>query len=289
MESGLPHGEMMPPTVVVLPTYNERDNITKIVPAILDAVPDAHVWVVDDNSPDGTGELAEQLAASSDRVRVFHREHKAGLGTAYADSFARALDEGYEYVVEMDADFSHDPGTLPVLLRRARAADLVLGSRYVPGGSTPDWTLPRRLISHIGNVVARLVLGLPVHDATTGFRVFSRLALSTIHLEASRLQGYGFQIETVYQCHRAGLIIVECPITFIDRRQGQSKMSRAIVVEALLYVFVRRFRDLFSRLLSHQPKDVGGYDHPSEQTQNRHENIEPAAPLKTEVPVDQFE
>jgi dolichol-phosphate mannosyltransferase len=249
-------------TVVVIPTYNERENIKAIVPAICTSVPGVNVWIVDDNSPDGTGALADELANCVAGVRVFHRPQKSGLGTAYIESFQLALEEGFEHVVEMDADFSHDPRVLPELLKTAQEADLVLGSRYVPGGSTPDWTLPRRIISHVGNVVARLVLGIPVHDATTGYRVFNRKALSTLHLEGIRLQGYGFQIETVYQCHRAGLTIREYPICFIDRRAGQSKMSQAIVVEALLYVFRRRFSHMVRRSSSDEPRNVGGYDEP---------------------------
>lgn len=227
--------------LVVLPTYNERDNLEMIVARILGALPLADVWIVDDSSPDGTGELAEEIATRSERVHVFHRPGKMGLGTAYSESFRRALEEGYDYVVEMDADFSHDPTVLPDMLASAENADLVLGSRYVPGGTTPDWSLSRRCISRVGNVVAHIVLGLPLHDATTGYRVFSARALRALQLDESNLKGYGFQIETAYQCHRAGLRVREHPIVFVDRRVGKSKMSRAIVLEALLYVFRRRF------------------------------------------------
>lgn len=250
--------------LVVIPTYDERENIQAIVPVILQALEDGEVWIVDDDSPDGTGHVADRLAAASARVRAFHRPGKFGLGTAYAESFSRALDEGYDLVVEMDADFSHDPAMLPALIAAAQSADLVLGSRYVPGGSTPDWTLPRRIISQVGNLVARHVLGIPVRDATTGFRVFTRRALAGMRLEGIRLQGYGFQIETVFQCHRRGLRIREYPICFIDRRQGQSKMSRAIVFEALLYVFRRRFTEVFSRFSANKPECVGNDDQPAE-------------------------
>lgn len=226
--------------VVVLPTYDERDNLELIVAKILGALPLADVWVVDDNSPDGTGELADEIAARDERVRVFHRSGKLGLGTAYSESFRRALAAGYEYIVEMDADFSHDPAVLPDLVSAAQHADLVLGSRYVRGGSTPDWSFSRRCISRVGNIVAHLVLRLPLHDATTGYRVFSARALQALQLNETNLQGYGFQIETAYQCHRAGLLVHEHPITFVDRRVGQSKMSSAIVLEALLYVLRRR-------------------------------------------------
>jgi len=276
-------------TVVVVPTFNERENVGAIVPAILSSVPDAEVWIVDDNSPDGTGDLADELAAEDNRVRVFHRPEKAGLGTAYVESFHRALAGSYRHVVEMDADFSHDPAILPQLLKRAETADLVLGSRYVPGGSTPDWTLARKIISYIGNLVARFVLGLPVHDSTTGYRVFNRIALRTLHLDGIRLQGYGFQIETAYQCHQAGLTISEHPIRFIDRRQGHSKMSHAIVFEALGYVVRRRFRKDFGVLSSHQPGDVGDDHQPSKEADDGYQHIKPKAPAKAEVPVDQLE
>ncbi len=228
--------------LIVLPTYNERENLEIMVARVLGVLPTAHLWIVDDNSPDGTGELAETIAARNERVRVFHRPGKLGLGTAYAESFGRALAAGYDYVVEMDADFSHDPAALPELLAAAQHTDLVLGSRYVPGGSTPDWSLSRRCISRIGNVMARTVLRLPVQDATTGYRVFNARALQTLRFDESSLRGYGFQIETAYQCHRAGLKVLEHPITFVDRRVGQSKMSRAIVLEALMYIVRRRLR-----------------------------------------------
>ncbi len=276
--------------LVVLPTYNERDNIEAIVRRILAAVPSADLWVVDDNSPDGTGSLADALAASDPRVTVFHRPGKAGLGTAYTESFSRALELGYDYIVEMDADFSHDPAVLPDLLSDARHADLVLGSRYVPGGSTPNWSLLRRGISHIGNIVARALLGLPVHDATTGYRVFRKGALERIHLQGIQLQGYGFQIESVYQCHRAGLRIHEHPIRFYDRREGHSKMSRAIVGEALLYVFERRFKDVFKRTsVVDEPNRVGDAHYPPKDADNGYQNVQPVTPLQAEIPVDQLE
>jgi dolichol-phosphate mannosyltransferase len=242
--------------LVVLPTYNERDNLEPMVCGILTALPAADLWVVDDTSPDGTGALADELAATSDRIQVFHRPGKMGLGTAYAESFRRALQEEYDYVIEMDADFSHDPDVLPELITAARDADLVLGSRYVHGGATPDWSFSRRLLSRAGNLVARSVLAFPIHDATTGYRVFSRRALAVLHWEGANLKGYGFQIETAYQCYRAGLRIREYPIIFAERRRGQSKMSRAVVLEALAYVFRRRFRDPVSSPTSREAGSV---------------------------------
>lgn len=234
-----------PSVLVVLPTYNERENVRPITGAVLEALPSSDIWIVDDNSPDGTGRIADELAAEDHRVRAVHRSGKAGLGTAYLESFNQALAEGYKYVVTMDADFSHDPKILPDLLYDASKCDLVVGSRYVPGGSTPDWVWYRKMLSRVGNLVATVTLGLPVHDATTGYRVFNRNALREMRLEAMGLQGYGFMVETIYQCHQAKLRILEHPITFIDRRQGHSKMSRAIILEALVYVVRRRFRDLF--------------------------------------------
>lgn len=233
--------------LVVLPTYNERENLGHLVPDIFAAVPTARLWVIDDNSPDGTGLLADELALLDRRVRVIHRPNKLGLGTAYAEAFTQALEAGYKFVVEMDADFSHAPSALPGLLASAEGADLVLGSRYVAGGSTPGWGATRRMISRTGNLVARYVLGLPVHDATTGYRVFSARALRTLKLDGANLKGYGFQIETAYQCHRSGLRIHEHPIIFVDRRVGKSKMSRAIVLEALVYVMRRRWAVLARR------------------------------------------
>ncbi|HZT97243.1 MAG TPA: polyprenol monophosphomannose synthase [Chloroflexota bacterium] len=276
--------------LVVLPTYNERENLEAVVTGILKAVPHANLWIVDDASPDGTGELADTIAGVDARVSAFHRPAKAGLGTAYIESFSRALEQDYELMVEMDADLSHDPQALPEMLADASYADLVLGSRYVPGGSTPNWSLLRRTVSHVGNIVARTVLGLPVHDATTGYRVFRRQALERIHLQGIRLQGYGFQIETVYQCHLAGLHIHEHPIRFEERRQGRSKMSKAIVAEALIYVFRRRF-EASGRGPSviDQPDRVGdGYD-PAKETDGCYDDVEVPAPAQSKVPVDQLE
>ena len=206
--------------LVVLPTYNEIDNVRPITLAVLRALPQADIWIVDDNSPDGTGRIADDLAAEESRVRAIHRSGKAGLGTAYLESFNRALDEGYEHVVTMDADFSHDPTILPDLIRDAADADLVVGSRYVPGGSTPDWVWYRKMLSRVGNLVATVTLGLPVHDATTGYRVFDRNALREMRLDDMGLQGYGFMVETIYHCHRAHLRVVEHPITFYRSPAG---------------------------------------------------------------------
>jgi len=225
---------------VVLPTYNEHDNLPKIVPEILAAAPEIDVLVVDDASPDGTGEIADDLARRNPRVTVLHRPHKDGLGPAYLAGFARALAEGYGRVLEMDADCSHEPAALPSLLAASDAADLVLGSRYVPGGGTVHWGLGRRLLSRAGSFYARVILGVPVRDLTGGFKCFRREVLQAIDLGTVTSMGYAFQIELTYRAIRRGFRVVEVPITFVDRRVGKSKMSRAIVLEALWKVWAIR-------------------------------------------------
>jgi len=226
---------------VVIPTYNERENIGTLVPQILE-LPRFRVLVVDDNSPDGTAEVVADLARQDPRVGLLSRPSKQGLGRAYIAGFHRALADGAEFICEMDADFSHDPQYLPALLAAAESDyDLVLGSRYVDGGSTVDWGLVRQLISRGGNIYARSILGLPVMDATGGYRCYRRRVLETLNLDAIQSNGYSFQIEMVYRTMRAGFRIGEVPIVFPDRRVGQSKMSRRIVLEALLTVWRLRF------------------------------------------------
>lgn len=226
--------------LVVLPTYNERDNIEPIVKAILSYLPQAEVWVVDDNSPDGTGKIADKLAAEDPRITVIHRPGKLGLGTAYIEAFQHALKADFDSVLEMDADFSHDPSYLPILVESLRDADLVLGSRYIEGGGTRNWSWPRRAISRGGNAVARLGLGVKTRDATGGYRAFRRSTLEQLHLDDLRLRGYGFQIEVVFQAERRGLRIKEVPIIFVERIAGNSKMSRGIALEAFLHIIRRR-------------------------------------------------
>lgn len=231
---------------VVLPTYNEADNLRPIAAAILDALPSATLLVVDDDSPDGTGRLADELADSDDRVRVRHRRAKQGLGRAYLDGFRVALDGGASIVCQMDSDWSHEPSALGELVAPIAAgeADLVIGSRYAPGGSVVDWTLGRRMISRGGSLFARLVLGLPVRDLTGGFKAWRGATLAAIPFDGVHAGGYVFQIEMTYRAQRAGARIVERPITFRDRRVGQSKMSRRIVVEALVVVVQLRLEEL---------------------------------------------
>ena len=226
--------------LVAIPTYNEAENLEAIVTAVYDALPQTAVLIIDDASPDGTGRLADDLAARYPSLQVLHRPGKQGLGTAYVAGFHYALERDFDCVFEMDADFSHDPQYLPALLAATDDADLVIGSRYVPGGQTPDWGLSRRLISGFGNVFARTLLQLPVRDCTAGFKCYRRCVLEAFALDAIRLEGYAFQIETVYQSVRKGFRIKEVPIVFPDRKVGTSKMSKAIVAEAFTYVIRRR-------------------------------------------------
>ncbi|HEX9374600.1 MAG TPA: polyprenol monophosphomannose synthase [Roseiflexaceae bacterium] len=226
---------------VVVPTYNERENIGALIPRVLD-LPRFRVLVVDDNSPDGTAGVVADLARAEPRVGLLSRPGKQGLGTAYIAGFRRALAEGAQFIFEMDADFSHDPGYLPELLAAAETRyDLALGSRYVRGGGTVHWGALRQMISRGGNIYARVILGLPVMDATGGYRGYRRRVLETVDLDRIRSNGYSFQIEMVYRTLRAGFQIGEVPIVFPDRRVGQSKMSRRIVLEALVTVWRLRF------------------------------------------------
>lgn len=227
--------------LVCIPTYNEADNLGPITQAVLKAEPRVDILVVDDNSPDGTGRLADELAAKEPRIRVLHREKKEGLGRAYLAAFRWALAEGYTYIIEMDADFSHDPRYLPGLLDAAEAgADLVLGSRYVTGGGTVNWGVGRQIISKGGSLYARTILGVGVHDLTGGFKCFHRRVLEAIELDQVKSTGYAFQIELTYRTLKKGFTVRELPIVFEDRRVGQSKMSRKIFLEALTMVWKLR-------------------------------------------------
>ena len=228
-------------TIVVIPTYNECENLPLLIDRLLALDPNIDIVVVDDASPDGTGVLAERLAAATARVHVFHRAGKLGLGTAYVAGFQFALAHGYQRIVEMDADFSHRPADPQRLLAATSNADVVIGSRNVPGGQTPGWSPLRRLISKGGSLFARRVLGLPIRDCTSGFKVFQREALERLDLAALRSNGYGFQVEVNYACACAGQRIVEVPIVFPDRSRGTSKMSWRIVLEAALLVLRLRF------------------------------------------------
>jgi dolichol-phosphate mannosyltransferase len=239
-----------PRSLVVLPTYNERENVEAIVRAILAQAPDLDVLVVDDGSPDGTGDIADRLASENPgRVSVLHRAGKRGLGTAYLDGFNWALERSYQEVFEMDADFSHDPADLTRLRDAVRSGrgDVAVGSRWVSGGGTRNWSLLRTLISRGGSLYARLVLGLPVRDLTSGFKCFSRHVLETLDLHDVRSNGYAFQVEVNYRCIGLGYRVVEVPIVFVDRRVGKSKMGAHIVLEAMLVVLGLRFRAAAAR------------------------------------------
>jgi len=228
---------------VILPTYNEAENLERIVGAVLEQLAGSgRVLVVDDNSPDGTGEIADRLAASAESVSVLHRLRKEGLGPAYLAGFHVALDAGSQRIVEMDADFSHDPAYLPRLIGAADHFDLVIGSRYVPGGGVTEWGPVRRFISRGGSAYARVALGLPIRDLTGGFKCFRREVLEAIHLDTIEARGYAFQVETTYRAIKAGFRVAEIPIVFKDRADGTSKMTRSIVAEAMWRVPAMRFQ-----------------------------------------------
>jgi len=228
-------------TLIVLPTYNEMENLPRIVPAALDALPDARLLVVDDLSPDGTGDLADRMAAEEPRMSVMHRDGPRGLGPAYIAGFRWALERpDIHYIFEMDADFSHQPRHLPEFLAAARDADLVLGCRYMEGGGIEGWGPHRQLISRGGNIYARAILGLKLKDMTGGFKCFRREVLEALDLDNIGTQGYGFQIELTWRAHKAGFRIKEVPIVFIDRVVGQSKMNMGIMHEAMLAVWKLR-------------------------------------------------
>ena len=219
--------------LVIIPTYDERENLEPIATRVHAAVPTAHVLVVDDNSPDGTGAIADRLAAADERVHVLHRTDKAGLGAAYIAGFGWAREHGYDVCVEMDADGSHSPEQLPRLLAALEHADVVLGSRWVPGGEVVNWPRSREVLSRGGNAYTRIMLGLPLRDATGGYRAYRRAVLDALPLHQVASQGYCFQVDLAWQAWRAGHEVVEVPITFVERERGESKMSRSIVAEAL--------------------------------------------------------
>jgi dolichol-phosphate mannosyltransferase len=239
----------MPRTLVVTPTYNEKDNLPRFLTAVREALPEADVLVVDDNSPDGTGALADAFASSDTHVRVAHRAAKLGLGTAYLDAFRRGLAEGYDRFFEMDADLSHDVRYLPDFVRALDAGfDVVIGSRNIPGGGVDGWGPARHFISKGGSFYSRVILGLPVRDLTSGYKAFSRRALEAIDLGAVHSNGYSFQIEMTYRALRLGMRVKEVPIVFVDRTHGRSKMSRRVFVEAVGMVWKLRLDAARGRL-----------------------------------------
>jgi len=253
-------------TLIIIPTYNELDNLQPLLEAVFANAPASDVLVVDDNSPDGTGQLADTLAENDTRVHVMHRTGKLGLGTAYIAGFKYAIANSYDAAFEMDADFSHDPRYLPDFLKAIENADLVIGSRYIRGGSTPNWSLLRRFISNGGNMYARLLLGMSTHDCTAGYRCYRRQVLETIDLDTIQSQGYAFQVELAYRVQKQGFRIVEIPIVFMDRRVGKSKMSRKIFVEGFLRVLQVRFEKPKQQLSTNTLENTAPVQSPIQET-----------------------
>jgi len=234
-------------TTVVVPTYNERANLEELIPRILGQLPEIEVLVVDDGSPDGTGEYADSVAAENPRVHVLHRPGKMGLGSAYVYGFTHCLSTDTELIVQMDADFSHNPDEIPNLVERARTYDVVLGSRYITGANVVNWPLRRLFLSYFANVYTHIVTGLPLRDSTGGFKCFRRKVLGEIKLDTIRSDGYSFQIEVNFRSWRKGFSMVEIPIVFVDRHSGTSKMSRWIVWEAMWLVWRLRLERILRR------------------------------------------
>jgi dolichol-phosphate mannosyltransferase len=238
----------MPEVIIVVPTYNEMQNIGSLISSLLESGPDISILVVDDNSPDGTADYVEKVGASNPRVSLIKRPEKLGLGSAYITGFKVALDRGARYVIQMDADFSHDPGYIPALLESVDGNDLVIGSRYVKGVNVVNWPIQRLLLSYLANYYTRIITGMPIHDATSGFKCFRREVLETIDLDAIISDGYCFQIEMTFRSWRKGFRISEIPIVFVDRHSGTSKMSKNIIWEAIWKVWWFRLKALMGQL-----------------------------------------
>jgi dolichol-phosphate mannosyltransferase len=238
----------MAKSLVIIPTYNEAENITRLLPAVLGQAPNIDVLIVDDNSPDGTAGLVRDMMSVDSRIHLLERPQKMGLGTAYVMGFKYAIENRYDYVFEMDADFSHSPKEIPNFLKKIQECDLVLGSRYIHGVRVLNWPMRRLLLSFSANVYTQFITGLPVRDATGGFKCFRREVLEAIDLDKVKSNGYAFQIEMSFKAWKKGFRVVEIPIIFLDRRSGVSKMSRKIVYEAVFMLWTLRFRSLFNRL-----------------------------------------
>jgi len=234
--------------LIIFPTYNEKENIEKIIQAVLPLDPRINVLVVDDNSPDGTGQIADRLAAAEDRINVLHRDKKEGLGRAYIAGFKWGIEKKYDYIFEMDADFSHDPEYIMDFLKAIENNDLILGSRYISGVNVINWPMSRLLLSYFANVYTRIITGMPVRDATGGFKCFRRKVLETIDLDAIKSNGYTFQIEVSMRAWKRGFRIREIPIVFVDRQQGASKMSKKIIREAIWMVWYLRLMSILGKL-----------------------------------------
>jgi dolichol-phosphate mannosyltransferase len=240
-------------TIVVVPTYNEKDNLEKLTREILVQDDCLYVVIVDDNSPDGTGVIADRLASENDHIHVLHRKEKLGLGSAYRDGFKYALDQGADYLIEMDADFSHDPANISCFLDKIKDADLVIGSRYLNGVSVVNWPIRRLILSYLANVYTRFVTGLRISDCTSGFKCFRRNVIESINLDTIKSDGYSFQIEMKYRCMEKGFTAAEIPIIFIDRHSGTSKMSKKIVHEAITMVWKLRFGSMLRKMFRKGP------------------------------------
>jgi dolichol-phosphate mannosyltransferase len=235
-------------SLIIIPTYKEKENIERLVRTLFDLGQEIEILIVDDNSPDGTGDIADRLAAQDDRVHVLHRPGKLGLGSAYIQGFKFALDHGYDLIFEMDADFSHDPSYIPHFLEKIKECDVVLGSRYVQGVNVINWPMSRLLLSYFANFYTRIITGLPVKDATGGFKCYRRSALQAIDLDNVKSDGYSFQIEMTFKCWKKGFRISEMPIIFYERQRGHSKMSKKIVREAVVMVWRLRLMSLLGRI-----------------------------------------
>jgi dolichol-phosphate mannosyltransferase len=232
-------------SLVIIPTYNESENVLKIIPEILSQHEDFHVLIVDDNSPDGTATLVKEMQTGNHRIHLIERPRKLGLGTAYIAGFKYALTHGFDFIFEMDADFSHDPKSLLKLLAKAEECDLVIGSRYISGVNVVNWPMSRLILSYTANMYTRIITGLPVRDATAGFKCYRRIVLENLDLDAITSNGYSFQIETNFMAWKKGFRVCEIPIVFVDRQAGVSKMSKHIVYEAAWMVWRLKFRSLF--------------------------------------------
>lgn len=234
--------------LIIIPTYNERDNIQKLIPLLMELDLSLSILVVDDNSPDGTGKLVNDMSEQNDRIQVLHRPSKLGLGSAYIAGFKHAIQQDVDCIFEMDADFSHDPNMIPEFLEKLETCDVVIGSRYISGINVVNWPMSRLLLSYFANFYARIITGMSIQDATGGFKCFKREVLEQIDLDHVRSDGYAFQIEMNFRCWRKGFRICEIPIIFVDRHSGTSKMSRRIIYEAIWIVWWLRLKRLFRRL-----------------------------------------
>ena len=238
----------MPRSLVIIPTFNEAENINSLLPAVLSQAPNIDILIIDDNSPDGTARLVRDMMSVDSRIKLLERPGKMGLGTAYVRGFKFAIEHGYDFVFEMDADFSHSPKEIPNFLKKIQEYDLVLGSRYINGVRVLNWPMRRLLLSFSANVYTQILTGLPVRDATGGFKCFRREVLESIDLDRVKSNGYAFQIEMSFKAWKKGFRLAEIPIIFLDRRSGVSKMSRKIVYEAVFMLWTLRLRSLFNRL-----------------------------------------